>query len=427
MKILIIGSGGREHTLTWKVAQSPKVSKIYCAPGNAGMAQLAECVDVKVTDIPGVVAFSKERAIDLVIIGPDNPLFDGMADALRAAGVRTFGPSKAAAAIEGSKVFSKELMKKYGIPTADFRVFDDPAQASAYIEELSGGKEELPIVVKADGLALGKGVIICDTKTQALDAVNDMMVKKVFGDAGDRILVEERISGQEASLIVITDGTNIAALTPAQDYKRANDGDKGLNTGSMGCYSPVPVVSPELYELCIETLITPAITAMKAEGRTYTGTLYCGIMLTDKGPQVIEYNARFGDPETQVMLPLLETDLIEVIEASLDGRLDSLDVKCYNECAVCVVLASGGYPGSYETGKPITGLEDAAAIDGVTVFHAGTKLVDGQIVTAGGRVLGVTGVGATFREARDRAYAGAGRIKFDNMHYRTDIGARVIA
>ncbi len=426
MKVLIIGSGGREHTLAWKVAQSPKVTKIYCAPGNAGMAQLAECVEIKVTDIPGVVAFSREQAVDLVIIGPDNPLFDGMADALRAAGVRTFGPGRAAAAIEGSKVFSKELMKKYGIPTADFRVFDDPVRAAEYIEELSGGKEELPIVVKADGLALGKGVIICDTKTQALDAVNDMMVKKVFGDAGDRILVEERISGQEASLIVITDGTNIAALTPAQDYKRANDGDKGLNTGGMGCYSPVPVVPPEMYDRCIETLIKPAITAMKAEGRTYTGTLYCGIMLTDKGPQVIEYNARFGDPETQVMLPLLETDLIDVIEASLDGRLDSLDVKCYNECAVCVVLASGGYPGSYETGKPITGLEDAAAIDGVTVFHAGTKLVDGQVVTAGGRVLGVTGVGATFREARDRAYAGARRIKFDNMHYRTDIGARVI-
>lgn len=427
MRVLIVGSGGREHTLTWKVAQSPRVTKIFCAPGNAGMAQHAECVDIKATDIPGVVAFSKEQAIDLAIIGPDNPLFDGMADALRAAGVRTFGPSKAAAAIEGSKVFSKELMKKYGIPTADFRVFDDPAKASAYIEELSGGREELPIVVKADGLALGKGVIICDTKSQALSAIEDMMVKKVFGEAGDRILVEERISGQEASLIVITDGTSIAPLTPAQDYKRANDGDKGLNTGGMGCYSPVPVVPHELYEQCIETLIKPAIAAMKAEGRAYTGTLYCGIMLTEKGPQVIEYNARFGDPETQVMLPLLETDLIEVIEASLDGRLDSLDVKCYNGCAVCVVLASGGYPGSYETGKPITGLEDSAAIDGVTVFHAGTKLVDGQVVTAGGRVLGVTGVGATFREARDKAYAGASQIKFENMHYRTDIGARVIS
>ncbi len=427
MKVLIIGSGGREHALTWKVAQSPKVTKIYCAPGNAGMAQLAECVDIKVTDIPGVVAFSKEQAIDLVIIGPDNPLFDGMADELRAAGIRTFGPSKAAAAIEGSKVFSKELMKKYGIPTADFRVFDDAAEARAYIEELSGGKDELPIVVKADGLALGKGAIVCDTKLQALKAIDDMMVKKVFGEAGDRILIEERISGQEASLIVITDGTNIAPLTPAQDYKRAYDGDQGPNTGGMGCYSPVPAVPPEMYDRCIETLIKPAIAAMKAEGRTYTGTLYCGIMLTEKGPQVIEYNARFGDPETQVMLPLLETDLIEVIEASLEGRLDSLDVRCYNGCAVCVVLASGGYPGSYETGKPITGLEEAAAMDGVTVFHAGTKLVDGRIVTAGGRVLGVTGIGETFREARDRAYAGASKIKFENMHYRTDIGARVIS
>lgn len=426
MRVLIVGSGGREHTLTWKVAQSPKVEKIYCAPGNAGMAQLGECVDIKVTDTPGIVAFSKEQAIDLVIIGPDNPLFDGMADELRAAGIRTFGPSKAAAAIEGSKVFSKELMRKYGIPTADFRVFDDPSEASAYIEELSGAKEELPIVIKADGLALGKGVIICDTKAEALKAVDDMMVKRIFGDAGNRILVEERISGQEASLIVITDGTNIVPLTPAQDYKRINDGDQGPNTGGMGCYSPVPVVPPQMYDRCIETLIKPAIAAMKAEGRTYTGTLYCGIMLTDRGPQVIEYNARFGDPETQVMLPLLETDLVEMIEASLDGRLDSFDVTCYNGCAVCVVLASGGYPGKYETDKPIAGLDDAAAIEGVTVFHAGTKLVDGQTVTAGGRVLGVTGVGETFREARDRAYAGAARIKFDNMHYRTDIGARVI-
>jgi len=318
------------------------------------------------------------------------------------------------------------LMKKYGIPTADFRVFDDPARANAYIEDLSGGSQDLPIVVKADGLALGKGVIICDTKSQALDAVDDMMVKKVFGEAGERILVEERISGQEASLIVITDGTHVAPLTPAQDYKRVYDGDKGPNTGGMGCYSPVPVVPPAMYDQCIETLIKPAVAAMKAEGRTYTGTLYCGIMLTAKGPQVIEYNARFGDPETQVMLPLLETDLIELIEASLDGRLDSLDVKCYNGSAVCVVLASGGYPGKYETGKPITGLDEAAAVEGVTVFHAGTRMVDGRTLTAGGRVLGVTAVGRSFREARDRAYVGASRIKFENMHFRTDIGARVI-
>ncbi|MBP6963441.1 MAG: phosphoribosylamine--glycine ligase [Armatimonadetes bacterium] len=426
MRVLIVGSGGREHALAWKAAQSPRVEKIYCAPGNAGTAQLAECVDIKVTDTPGIVAFSKEQAIDLVIIGPDNPLFDGMADALRAAEVRTFGPGKAAAAIEGSKVFSKELMKKYGIPTADFRVFDDPARANAYIEDLSGGSQDLPIVVKADGLALGKGVIICDTKSQALDAVDDMMVKKVFGEAGERILVEERISGQEASLIVITDGTHVAPLTPAQDYKRVYDGDKGPNTGGMGCYSPVPVVPPAMYDQCIETLIKPAVAAMKAEGRTYTGTLYCGIMLTAEGPQVIEYNARFGDPETQVMLPLLETDLIELIEASLDGRLDSLDVKCYNGSAVCVVLASGGYPGKYETGKPITGLDEAAAVEGVTVFHAGTRMVDGRTLTAGGRVLGVTAVGRSFREARDRAYVGASRIKFENMHFRTDIGARVI-
>lgn len=426
MRVLIVGSGGREHALAWKVAQSPKVEKIYCAPGNAGIASLGECVNISAADIPGIVAFAREQVIDLAIIGPDNPLFDGMADELRAAGIPTFGPSKAAAAIEGSKVFSKQLMRKYGIPTADFRIFDTPEEASAYIEERSGGSEELRIVVKADGLALGKGAYVCDTKTEALEAVDDMMVKKIFGEAGDRILIEERIEGQEASLIVITDGDSIAPLTPAQDYKRAYDGDKGPNTGGMGCYSPVPVVPPEMYEYCVETIIKPVIAAMKAEGRTYTGVLYTGIMLTKDGPQVIEFNARFGDPETQVILPLLETDLINLIEASIEGRLDSFDTKCYNKCAVCVVLASGGYPGKYETGKPITGLDDAAAIDGVTIFHAGTKLMDGQVVTSGGRVLGVTGVGESFREARDRAYAGASKIKFENMQYRTDIGARVV-
>ena len=427
MRVLIVGSGGREHTLTWKVAQSPMVSKIYCAPGNAGMAQLAECVDIKVTDIPGICAFAGEQVIDLAVIGPDNPLFEGMADELRAAGIPTFGPSKAAAAIEGSKVFSKELLVKYGIPTGDFRVFDDPAGASAYVEEISGGSETLPIVVKVDGLALGKGVYVCDTKTQALNAVQDMMVRKIFGSAGDRILVEERLEGQEASLIVITDGTSVVPLTAAQDYKRINDRDQGPNTGGMGCYSPVPVVPPETYDYCMRTVIMPAIAGMKAEGRAYTGALYAGIMLTRDGPKVLEFNARFGDPETQVQLPLLETDLVQIFQASLAGSLDSLEVKCYNGCAVCVVVASGGYPGSYETGKPISGLDEAGAMEGVTVFHAGTKVRDGRIVTSGGRVLGVTAVGDSFRTARDRAYSAVEQIHFDGMQYRRDIGARVIA
>ncbi len=426
MKVLIVGSGGREHAIAWKVAQSPKVTKLYCAPGNAGIASIAECVDINVMDTQGILALAKEQGIGLVIIGPDNPLFAGMADVLRAAGIPTFGPSGAAAAIEGSKVFSKQLMAKYGIPTADFRVFDNALEARAYIEDLAKGSEELPIVVKADGLALGKGVYVCSTKTEAFKAIEDMMVDKVFGDAGDRILIEERLEGQEASLIVITDGENIAPLTPAQDYKRIHDFDKGPNTGGMGCYSPVPVVPQKLYDQCIETIIKPAIAAMKAEGRLYTGVLYTGIMLTKNGPSVIEFNARFGDPETQVMLPMLENDLVEVIEASLSGSLDSIGLKCYNGAAVCVIIASGGYPGKYETGKPISGLAEAGALAGVTIFHAGTKFDGDQIVTNGGRVLGVTAVGESFRAARNRAYEAVDLIKFDGMHYRHDIAARVI-
>lgn len=426
MKVLVVGSGGREHALVWKIAQSPRVTKIYCAPGNAGISQLAECVDIKAMDLRGIRDFAVKQAVDLVVIGPDDPLFAGMADVLRDAGVPAFGPSGRAAIIEGSKVFAKQLMRKYGIPTGDFQVFNDPAEASAYIEHLSGGSEELPIVVKADGLALGKGACVCDTKTEALKAIHDMMVEKVFGSAGDRVLIEKRLQGQEASLIVITDGTSVAPLKPAQDYKRVFDGDKGPNTGGMGCYSPVPAVPPAMYDRCIETIIKPAIAAMKAEGRPYVGTLYAGTMLTSDGPMVIEFNARFGDPETQVMLPLLETDLVEIMEAALAGTLDAVEIRCYNGCAVCVVIASGGYPGRYDTGKPISGLETAGALEGVTVFHAGTKLQEGQIVTSGGRVLGVTAVGDSFRTARDRAYEAVDAIHFDGMHFRKDIGLRVI-
>ena len=426
MKVLVVGSGGREHALAWKVSQSPKVSKIYCAPGNAGMASIGECVNIKVMDIPALVSLATKKAIDLVIVGPESPLIAGLADELRAAGIPTFGPSKAAAQIEGSKVFSKNLFAKYGIPTAAFLTFDDPEAASAYIEEVAGGSDELPIVVKAEGEALGKGVLMCSTKSQALSAVKTIMVDRAFGQAGDRVVIEEMLEGQEATLMVITDGTSVLPLQPAQDYKRAYDNDEGLNTGGMGCYSPVPVVPPEVYDECLRRCILPTIRAMKAEGRPYTGALYCGIMLTKDGPKVIEFNARFGDPETQVALPLLETDLIDVIQASLSGSLDSVETKCYNGAAVCVVVASGGYPGSYETGKPISGLDAAGSIEGVTVFHAGTRLDDGKVVTSGGRVLGVTGVGDSFRSARDRAYSAVDRIHFEGMHYRTDIAERVI-
>ena len=429
MKVLIVGSGGREHALAWKVAQSPKVSEIYCAPGNAGIASIGECVDIKATDIPALVEFAKLNRVGLVIVGPESALIAGIVDDFCSAGIPIFGPSKAAAAIEGSKVFSKELLAKYNIPTAEFRVFDDPVEASDYLSDLSDKSDEsdyLPIVVKADGEALGKGVFVCSKKSEALEAVKTIMVDKAFGKAGDRVVVEELLVGQEASLMVITDGENIVPMTPVQDHKRIYDGDQGPNTGGMGCYSPVPAVTQELYDQILETIIKPTIQAMRKEGRPYTGVLYTGVILTSSGPKVLEYNARFGDPETQVVLPLLETDLVEIIQAALDGSLDSLEIKCYNGCAVCVVVASGGYPGNYETGKPISGLDEANALEGVTVFHAGTKLQDGLVATSGGRVLGVTAIGDSFRAAIDRAYSAVDKIHFEGMHYRKDIGARAL-
>ncbi len=425
MDILIIGSGGREHALGWKIAQSPNVTKLYFAPGNAGMAALGECVNIKATDIQGLLAFSSDKKVDLVVVGPEAALTIGIVDEFRAAGIPIFGPTKAAARIEGSKVFAKELMAKYGIPTSDFRVFDKSVDAKSYIESISCG-DACPIVIKAYGEALGKGVTVCGTKAEALEAIELMMEARIFGAAGDKIVVEERLEGQEASLMVITDGETVLPMTPVQDHKRAFDGDNGPNTGGMGCYSPVPVVTPELYDQVLETIIKPTIQAMKSEGCTYTGVLYTGIMITKDGPKVIEFNARFGDPETQVALPLLESDFVGIIEASVNGSLDSAVMRCYNRCAVCVVCASGGYPGDYESGKPISGLDEAGAMDDVIVFHAGTKLLDGQIVTAGGRVLGVTAIGDTFRDAIDRAYAAVEKIHFDGMHYRKDIGARAL-
>ncbi|MCL6519394.1 MAG: phosphoribosylamine--glycine ligase [Armatimonadetes bacterium] len=426
MRVLIVGSGGREHALAWKVAQSPLVTKLYCAPGNAGMAMLGECFNIRATDIQGLLGFAKEKKIDLAIIGPESPLIAGIADVFRGEGIPTFGPSKTAATIEGSKVFTKDLLSKYGIPTGEYRTFSSSKEAKAFIDQISKGQEELPIVIKADGEAAGKGVFVCDTKTQAIKAIETIMDEKAFGASGDKIVIEERLEGQEASLMVITNGEDIIALPPAQDYKRINDNDQGPNTGGMGCYSPVPVVTPEIYNEVLETAIRPTIKAMKAEGRLYMGLLYAGIILTKNGPKILEFNARFGDPETQVVLPLLENDLIEVIQASLAGSLDSLELKCYNGCAVCVVIASEGYPGNYETGKPIFGLEAASKMENVIIFHAGTKLQNGKVVTSGGRVLGITALGKTFKDAVERAYSAVEKIYFDGMHYRKDIGARAI-
>ena len=426
MKVLVVGSGGREHALVWKVNQSPHVKNIYCAPGNAGIAAIAECVDIKAHDIPGLVDFAREQRIDLAIIGPESPLILGIADELNAAGVPAFGPSQAAAEIEGSKVFAKQLMAKYAIPTAWFRVFDNPHDASSFVNEYCGKSDDCPLVVKADGEALGKGVFVCSTKDEALQAIHTIMVDRQFGKSGDRVVIEERLEGQEASIMVITDGESIFPFEAVQDYKRIYDGDKGPNTGGMGCYSPVPAVTKEIYEQALDTIIKPTISAMKEEGRPYTGVLYAGIILTKDGPKTLEFNARFGDPETQVALRLLDGDIIEIIQAALTGSLDSVRRKWYNECAVCVVVASGGYPGHYDVGKPITGLSEAARLDGVVVFHAGTKLSGGQTVTSGGRVLGVTAAGDSFRIAVERAYSAVSKIHFEDLYYRKDIGARVI-
>lgn len=425
MKVLVVGSGGREHALVWKISKSPKVQEIHCAPGNAGIAEIAKCWDVRANDIPGILHLAQEKHIDLAVIGPESPLIAGIADKLRAAGIPTFGPSGAAAAIEGSKVFSKELMAKYGIPTAEFSVFDEPGAAESYIEQLCKKTNECRVVVKADGEALGKGVFVCSNKDEALQAINTIMVDRVFGKAGDRIVIEERLEGQEASIMVITDGETALPLPAVQDYKRAHDGDCGPNTGGMGCYSPVPAVTPAIFDKAMTQIVKPTIQAMRKEGRPYTGVLYAGIILTEDGLKALEFNARFGDPEAQVALPLLTDDLVDIIEATLSGSLDSTTARCYNGCAVCVVVASGGYPGNYETGKPIEGLEKASSIPGVTIFHAGTKLEGDTVVTSGGRVLGITASSETYAGAIDRAYSAVSAVRFEGMYYRHDIGNRV--
>ena len=413
MKVLVIGGGGREHAVVTALAKNKTIDKLYAAPGNGGIAALAECVDIKATDVEGVVRFSEENGIDFVVVTPDDPLMLGMVDALTAHGIKAFGPDKKAAIIEGSKVFSKRLMRKYGIPTADFEVFDDYDKAVAYVRQKGA-----PIVVKADGLALGKGVVVAQTEQEAIDALREIMCDRIFGDSGKEVLIEECLYGCEISVLAFTDGETVVPMRSAQDHKRAYDGNKGPNTGGMGAISPSPVFTDELKKECMEKIFLPTVKAMKAEGRPFKGVLYFGLMMTENGVMVIEYNARFGDPEAQVVIPLLKTDLFEIMNAVADGKLDRISVEFSDEAAVCVVIASGGYPKKYEKGYEISGLGDV----GCTVYHAGTALRDGKTVTAGGRVLDVTALGKTLEEARQQVYSEVGKISFRDSFYRTDIG-----
>ena len=421
MKVLIVGGGGREHAIAWKAAQSPKAEKIYCAPGNAGIAQVAECVDIGVMEFDRLVAFARENDIDLTIVGPDDPLAAGAVDAFEAAGLRVFGPRKNAAILEASKAFSKDLMKKYEIPTAAYETFDSPEAALAYVETA-----DLPVVLKADGLALGKGVLICNTREEARAGVRALMMDKQFGAAGNRIVIEEFLTGREVSVLSFVDGKTIKVMTSAQDHKRARDGDQGLNTGGMGTFSPSPFYTKETDEFCRKYIYQPTVDAMRAEGREFKGIIFFGLMLTEKGPRVLEYNARFGDPETQVVLPRMKNDLIQVFEACIDGTLDQIHLEFEDNAAVCVVLASDGYPEHYEKGFKISGLEKFAGRDGYYVFHAGSRFdQDGAVVTNGGRVLGVTAKGDTLKEARANAYQAAEWVEFDNKYMRRDIGKAI--
>ena len=421
MKVLIIGSGGREHAIAWKVAQNPQVEKIYCAPGNGGIGQVAECVPIGAMEFDKLAAFAKEREIDLTIVGMDDPLVGGVVDVFEKEGLRVFGPRKNAAILEGSKAFSKDLMKKYNIPTAAYENFDNPEEAIAYLKE----KAEFPIVLKADGLALGKGVLICNTLEEAEEGVKTIMLDKKFGSAGNTLVIEEFMTGREVSVLSFVDGKTIKTMTSAQDHKRAKDGDQGLNTGGMGTFSPSPFYTKEIDEFCQKNIYQPTVDAMAAEGREFKGIIFFGLMLTEKGPKVLEYNARFGDPEAQVVIPRMKNDMVEVCEACIDGTLDQINLEFEGNAAVCVVLASDGYPVSYEKGFPIEGLESFEGKEGYYVFHAGTALKDGKIVTNGGRVLGVTAKGATLKEARKNAYAATEWIRFENKYMRHDIGKAI--
>lgn len=422
MKILVVGGGGREHAIIMKLAESKRVEKLYCTPGNGGISRYAECFDVSATDIDGVVALAKRLAVDMVVVAPDDPLVLGMVDALNAEGIMTFGPNKAAAIIEGSKVFSKNLMKKYGIPTAAYEVFTEADKAVAYIKD----QNSYPTVVKADGLALGKGVIIAQNEQEAVDAVHSIMEDKIFGESGSKLVVEEFLTGPEISVLSFTDGNVVVPMISSMDHKRALDGDKGLNTGGMGTVAPNPYYTEDVAKECMEKIFLPTINAMKAEGRTFKGCLYFGLMATPNGVKVIEYNCRFGDPETQVVLPLLDADLVDIFEAVYNGTLADVPIKWKNECCSCVVMASGGYPKSYPKGLEMQGVDDKGQVDGVFVYHAGTKYADGKFYTNGGRVIGVTATGETLQAALDKSYAAVKEISFENAHYRTDIGKRAL-
>ena len=420
MKVLIVGGGGREHAIAYCVAKSSKVEKMYCAPGNAGIAELAECVPIGAMEFDKLVTFAKEKEIDLAIVGMDDPLVGGLIDEFEKAGIRAFGPRKNAAILEGSKAFSKDLMKKYDIPTAAYENFDYADEALAYLETA-----KFPIVLKADGLALGKGVLICNTLEEAKAGVKEIMLDKKFGASGNTMVVEEFMTGREVSVLSFVDGKTIKTMTSAQDHKRAKDGDQGLNTGGMGTFSPSPFYTKEVDEFCRKYVYQKTVDAMAAEGREFKGIIFFGLMLTEDGPKVLEYNARFGDPEAQVVLPRMKNDLIDVIEACIDGTLDQVDLQFEDNAAVCVVLASDGYPVAYEKGLPITGLDEFKKHEGYYCFHAGTKFDGDQIVTNGGRVFGVTAKGATLKEARANAYKATEWVKFDNKYMRHDIGKAI--
>jgi len=415
VKILVIGGGGREHAICWALNKSPRVDKLYCAPGNGGIAEIAECVDIGVKEIDKVVRFAAETSIDLVVVAPDDPLALGMVDALEAAGIRAFGPSRAAAMLESSKVYAKGIMKKYGIPTADYVVFSEADEAKAYIR-----KKGTPLVVKADGLALGKGVVVAMDPEIACKAVDSMLLDKKFGDSGNQIIVEEYMSGPEITLLAFTDGTTIVPMLSSQDYKRAYSGNFGPNTGGMGAFCPSPVYTDELADVCMSTIVFPTVAAMNSEGCPFRGVLYFGLMLTPKGLRVVEYNVRFGDPEAQPILTMLKTDLLDIFEAVIDKRLHEISIEWNKGFACCVVMSSGGYPGRYDTGYEISGLNNLS--DDITVFHAGTMRSYGSLITTGGRVLGITATGDTLENASSKAYKGVSRIYFDKAHYRSDIG-----
>ncbi len=422
MKILVVGGGGREHAIAMKLAESPKADALYCAPGNGGIEKIAKCFPVKATDIDGMVALAKELEVDLVFVAPDDPLVMGMVDALQNVGFRTFGPKKNAAILEGSKSFSKHLMAKYSIPTAAYQEFQDPEDARTYLRQTS----TYPIVVKADGLALGKGVIIAQNEAEAFDAISSIMEDKIFGESGAKVVIEEYLTGPEVSVLCFTDGVTAKPMISSMDHKRAYDNDAGPNTGGMGTVAPNPYYTPEIAKTCMDTIFAPTIRAMAEEGRPFQGCLYFGLILTENGPKVIEYNCRFGDPETQVVLPLLKTDLVDIIEAIETQTLADLPILWEGGACACVVMASGGYPKKYTTGLPITGLDASGQLPNCRVYHAGTKSDGDQILTSGGRVLGVTALGDTLSEALEKAYDGVAQIQFENAHFRKDIGQRAL-